>query len=55
MSINVDVYATSEKYKMLTPDELLDEYKSDDEFDKVKWTEGSNIETEEIKFDINAK
>lgn len=55
MLINVDVYATSEKYKMLTPDELLDEYKSDDEFDKVKWTEGSNVETEEIKFDINAK
>jgi glutamine synthetase len=55
MSINVDVYATSEKYKMLTPDELLEEYKSDEEFDKIKWTDGSNVETEEIKFDIDSK
>ena len=58
MSINVDVYGTAEKFKMLTPDELLNEYKlEDNDVDKIKWTkgDGSNIETEEIKFDINAK
>jgi glutamine synthetase len=55
MEINIDVYAVSEKYGTLNPDDLLNEYKEDVEFDKIKWTDGSNVETEEIKFDINAK
>lgn len=58
MLINIDTHETAEKFKMLTPDELLSEYKSEEEsVNKMKWTEGdgSNIETEEIKFDINSK
>jgi glutamine synthetase len=55
MEINIDVYAVSEKYGTLNPDDLLNEYKEDVEFDKIKWIDGSNVETEEIKFDINAK
>jgi hypothetical protein len=42
----------------LTPDELLNEYKSEEDgYDKMKWTkgDGNNMETEEIKFDINSK
>jgi len=44
------------KYKTITRDELLEVYRNDDEFVVDSETmDGSNIPTEEIKFDINAK
>jgi glutamine synthetase len=46
----------SGKYKTISRDELLEVYRNDDEFVVDSETmDGSNIPTEEIKFDINAK
>jgi len=51
---NLDVMV--EKFKTLTTDELLKEYKNDDEYEVDSETmRASNIPSSEIKFDINSK
>ena len=57
MNYKVDVDSLDGKYSgLLTNEELLKEYQNDEEYSIDSETmDGSNIPTEEIKFDLNEK
>ena len=52
----VDIEGLSEKYRTISGDELLKEYKNDDDYEVNEDTMGSkaNIEPEVIKFDTES-
>ena len=56
MNYELDMENLKMDYKTLSPEELLSEYRNDEEYEvDVETMNGSNVPTEEIKFDINGK
>jgi len=56
INYKVDIKDLDKKYGTKSTEEILDEYRNDDDYNIDSQTmDGSNIETEEIKFDLNGK